>query len=134
MSPVGDMRPGWRIVLDAFLAAPDRTLTNHELGDIRGVQAFRSRIADLRRMGCDITEGTYVARGKYRYRLVSWPPCLVNGHDYVHPRGDGNCYDCGKSPLESENVAAAQDAAAEAPDTLFDPEPGGPAPHYSADF
>jgi hypothetical protein len=74
---VSDERPGWMIVLRAFLAAPDRSLTNHELGALYGVQAFRSRISDLRAMGCDITQGTYIARGHYRYRLESWPPALL---------------------------------------------------------
>lgn len=63
--------PGWWIVLQAFLRAPGRKLTNIELGSLYGVQAFRSRIADLRRMGIDVTAGAFVRRGVYEYRLVT---------------------------------------------------------------
>jgi hypothetical protein len=125
MSPLGDPRPGWRIVLDAFLAARDHTLTNHELGDLRGVQAFRSRISDLRAMGCVITNGEYVAQGLYRYRLVSWPPAL----------GSGSPSSSEAPKSEQATIAAHQDRVAErpdppAPDALFDAPPAPPAPHY----
>lgn len=117
LSPRGDVRPGWRIILDAFLAAPDRTLTNIELGDVRGVQAFRSRISDLRAMGCDITEGTYVCQGVYRYRLVQWPVHILAGGGVA----------------VVETIAAAQDQAAEAPQLFADDAPA-PASALTADF
>lgn len=122
MSPAGDVRPGWRIVLDAFLAAPGRTLTNIELGRLRGVQAFRSRISDLRRMGCDITEGTYVAAGCYRYRLVEWPADLLRAP--LAPARDPI------DPAASAPVVDAQDAAAEQTQLFAD----RPANALTADF
>lgn len=112
-------------MLDAFLAAPSRTLTNIELGQLRGVQAFRSRISDLRRMGCAITEGAYVATGVYRYRLVRWPADLLRAP--LPPAPDP------VDPAASSPIADEQDAAAEQPQ-LFDAPPLGPASGLSSGF
>jgi len=62
--------PGWERVLNAFMAAPDRTLTNVQLGDVPGVQAFHQRIQDMRRYGYVVTEAVLVKKGRYAYTLV----------------------------------------------------------------
>lgn len=69
--------PGWERVLSAFMAAPDRTLTNVELGQIPGVQAFHQRIQDARRYGYFITDGVLVKKGRYAYTLVGVSARLV---------------------------------------------------------
>lgn len=69
-APASPKPKGWEIVLDAFLGAPDRTLTNHDLGALRGVQAFHQRISDLKRRGYVFTTGVRVARGRYAYQLL----------------------------------------------------------------
>lgn len=61
---------GREIVLAAFLEAKDRTLTNHELGALRGVQAFHQRISDNKRRGYLFTQGVRVGDGHFAYRLV----------------------------------------------------------------
>lgn len=62
--------PGWRLVLDAFMAAPDRTLTNAELGAVRGVQAWHQRISDLGKKGYVVTEAVRIGTGYFAYALV----------------------------------------------------------------
>jgi hypothetical protein len=62
--------PGWERVLDAFMAAPDRTLTNVELGQIPGVQAFHQRITDLEHLGYVLTKAVQLKPGYYAYALV----------------------------------------------------------------
>jgi hypothetical protein len=63
-------RPAWVAVLDAFMAAPNRTLTNADLGAIHGVQAWHQRISDLKRYGYLFTGSKKVAQGYYAYRLL----------------------------------------------------------------
>lgn len=85
-------KPGWVIVGRAFLEAPGRHLTNIELGALPGVQAFRSRIADLRRMGWPISAGAYVKRGVYAYQLDrGWQPPY--GWMLAHPPEHGDAED-----------------------------------------
>lgn len=70
-----ERRPsGNQLVLAEFMGAPDRTLNNVQLGGIYGVQAFRSRIADLRRLGYVIPRGVKVAHGRYAYALLGTQP------------------------------------------------------------
>jgi hypothetical protein len=72
--------PGWRRILDAFMADPDRIVTNVELGQIPGVQAFHQRLSDLGRFGYVLTSAILLKPGRYAYALVgvsehtgSWP-------------------------------------------------------------
>lgn len=77
-------KPGWVVVGKAFLEAPGRRLTNVELGALPGVQAFRSRISDLRRMGWPIGQASYVKRGVWSYQLErGWHP--GPGWSVAHP-------------------------------------------------
>lgn len=66
--------PGWRRVLDAFMADPDRIVTNVELGQIPGVQAFHQRISDLGRFGYVLTSAIQLKPGRYAYALVGIAP------------------------------------------------------------
>lgn len=68
----GKRVPGWRLVLDALIDAPNHTLTNAQLGALRGVQAFHQRLSDLKRRGWVLTPATRVGRGYYAYRLVGF--------------------------------------------------------------
>jgi hypothetical protein len=61
---------GWEIIRQAFLDAPKRTLTNHELGDVPGVQAFHQRISNLKDQGYVFAAGVRVGPGRYAYRLL----------------------------------------------------------------
>lgn len=70
--------PGWERVLDAFAAAPDRILTNAELGMIPGVQAFHQRITDLERLGYVLTSAVQLKPGYYAYALVGRAPRLTD--------------------------------------------------------
>jgi hypothetical protein len=63
---------GREIVLAAFVEARDRTLTNAELGDLRGVQAFHQRISNLKDRGYVFTPGVHIGRGRYAYRLLGY--------------------------------------------------------------
>jgi hypothetical protein len=92
-------RTGARIVLEAFRAAPGKRLTNIELGNLPGVQAFRSRISDLRAKGYNITEGKRLRQGVYEYRLIEGGRTALEGaapsdpepicsHPYVPDQGN----------------------------------------------
>ena len=56
-------------VLKMLQEAGDRGLTNHDFLDAR-ISRFGARLDDLRRQGWDIPAGRWVARGKYRYKLL----------------------------------------------------------------
>lgn len=62
--------PGWERVLNAFMADPDRILTNVELGQVPGVQAFHQRISDMTRYGYVLTAAVKLSRGHYAYALL----------------------------------------------------------------
>lgn len=70
VSTVPPAATGWQRVLDALMAAPDRTLTNVQLGEVPGVQAFHQRLSDLGRHGYLLTPAVRVAPGRYAYTLV----------------------------------------------------------------
>lgn len=70
-SPTDTRRvPGWERVLDAFMADPDRILTNVQLGQIPGVQAFHQRISDLTHYGYVLTSAVQLKPGYYAYALL----------------------------------------------------------------
>lgn len=79
----GKQVPGWRRVLDAFMFAKDKTLTNVELGRVPGVQAFHQRISDLGRKGYIITPAVKVAQGRYAYTLVGVAEDVLSDAPYV---------------------------------------------------
>jgi hypothetical protein len=62
--------PGWHRVLDLFMADPQRTVTNVELGNLPGLQAWHQRVTDLKRRGYIITPSVLVGTGRYAYKLV----------------------------------------------------------------
>lgn len=70
-------KPGWQRVLDAFLEAPGRKLTNVQLGNIIGVQAWHQRITDLRKKGYQIDLHRLAQRDRtgadFVYTLVALP-------------------------------------------------------------
>jgi hypothetical protein len=86
--------PGWQRVHDAFISAPDRTLTNFELGAVPGVQAFHQRLSDLTRFGYVLTPAVKLAPGYYAYTLVGVKPDLA--------RPDGKAPHHGLSVLRSD--------------------------------
>jgi hypothetical protein len=73
------MKPSSRRVLRAFLAAPGRTLSTHQLGqpEVGGFR-FGARLKELREEGCEI-EAHRVSRGGWNYTLRSWPTELDAG-------------------------------------------------------
>lgn len=72
MSDSTPKRPGRLRVLDAFLAADDRTLTNAQLGNLRGVQAWHQRMSNLKAMGYVFTDAVRLKGGYYAYRLLGY--------------------------------------------------------------
>lgn len=76
IAPHADERrvSGWERVLDAFMAAPDRTLTNVALGHVPGVQAFHQRLSTLGRYGYVFTPAVRLKAGRYAYTLVGIVP------------------------------------------------------------
>lgn len=80
MTTTPSTRPGWVVVLDAFMASSTRTLTNADLGALRGVQAWHQRISDLKRYGYLFTSGKKVANGYYAYRLLGISASVVGGN------------------------------------------------------
>lgn len=76
IAPHADERrvSGWERVLDAFMAAPDRTLTNVALGQVPGVQAFHQRLSTLGRYGYVFTPAVRLKAGRYAYTLVGIVP------------------------------------------------------------
>ena len=84
MSPQSTPRKhGWELVRDALLAAPKHTLTNAQLGEIRGVQAFHQRISDLRRRGYVVAGAVRVNKGRYAYRLLGTLDSSIAASDGV---------------------------------------------------
>jgi hypothetical protein len=77
-TPHADTRrvPGWERVLNAFMADPDRILTNVQLGQIPGVQAFHQRTTDLVNYGYVLTPAVKLpaGNGHYAYALVGVDP------------------------------------------------------------
>jgi hypothetical protein len=68
-----DRKPfGRELVLAAFLEAPDRTLTNAQLGNIPGVQAFHQRMSNLKGMGYVFTSAVRLRSGHYAYKLLGY--------------------------------------------------------------
>lgn len=112
--------PGWRVVLDAFLAAPERTLTNTELGQVRGVQAWHQRVSDLRRKGYLLTEAVRVGEGYYAYRLVG----VQRGSEGHDREGDALPVLAGLAVAEEQQNAGEALAAQAA--SLLDRAKGGP--------
>lgn len=123
-TPAARQPYGWELVRSAFLAAPDRTLTNVDLGAIRGVQAFHQRISDLKRRGYVFTQGVKVADGYYAYHLIG-------AMENTQASGAGE----GLPLIHDAQVTAAQSAAAEGikahPPTI-NPTPSDPAPASSS--
>jgi len=82
--------PGWERVLNAFMAAPDRTLTNVQLGQVPGVQAFHQRIQDMRRYGYIVTDGVLLKKGRYAYTLLGVRAGMNHRPDgKAHPQAAG---------------------------------------------
>lgn len=94
------------LILRAFLDAEGLVLTNVQLGQVRGVQAFRSRISDLRRRGFIIREGQKVGNGRYAYALVG----VHAGSDAV---GHPDLADRPLDVLEGDAMQRAMDNAAQ---------------------
>lgn len=85
--------PGWERVLDAFMAAPDRILTNVQLAAVPGVQAFHQRLTDLGNYGYQITAAIKLAPGRYAYALLGinrgdagWPFSYPRPHADALPK------------------------------------------------
>lgn len=77
--------PGWERVLDAFMSAPDRALTNVQLGRVPGVQAFHQRISDLERYGYVLTGAVKLKPGHYAYKLLGVDPSLPTPRGRARP-------------------------------------------------
>lgn len=97
--------PGWERVLNAFMAAPDRTLTNVQLGQVPGVQAFHQRIQDMRRYGYIVTDGVLVKKGRYAYTLLGV-------HAGMNLRPDGKAHPQQAGPVIADADVTAADLAA----------------------
>jgi hypothetical protein len=113
VTPEAPRKPGWERVLDAFMATPDRTLTNVQLGDVPGVQAFHQRITDMHRYGYVVTPGVLVKKGRYAYTLVG----IDGARRWEHVRPDSRAvrpHTDALPVLHDEGVVASiEDAVAE---------------------
>jgi hypothetical protein len=124
----GKRVPGWRLVLDALIGAPNHTLTNAQLGALRGVQAFHQRLSDLKRRGWVLTPATRVGRGYYAYRLVGFMVGSEAEADAAQYPAEATALPEALRPFRSEDAAARAVDATPVVFTGHAPRPAPPVP------